>query len=85
MRSCGYKRFDLGAVIRKLLIETNFYIINLDKIGYASDLTSINKTISTLGIDIEERYKLLKVDLTNCSETYSNSLGGTLHYCIWNI
>ena len=67
----GGAGFIGGAVIRKLLLETSFYIFNLDKIGYASDLTSINKTISSLGIDIEDRHKLLKVDLTNSSETYS--------------
>ena len=31
-----------GAVIRKLLKDSNCTIFNLDKIGYASDLTSIN-------------------------------------------
>ncbi len=67
----GGAGFIGGAVIRKLLLETNFYIFNLDKVGYASDLTSINKTISSLGIDIEGRHKLLKVDLTNTSETHS--------------
>ena len=67
----GGAGFIGGAVIRKLLIETNFYIINLDKIGYASDLTSINKTITSLGIKGEERHKLLKVNLTNSSETHS--------------
>ena len=34
-----------GAVIRKLLKESNCIIYNLDKMGYASDLTSINKTL----------------------------------------
>ena len=67
----GGAGFIGGAVIRKLLLETNFYIFNLDKIGYASDLTSINNTISSLGIKGEERHKLLKVDLTNSSETHS--------------
>ena len=60
-----------GAVIRKLLLESSFYIFNLDKLSYASDLTSIDKTISSLGGNSEERYKLLKVDLSNSSETHS--------------
>ena len=67
----GGAGFIGGAVIRKLLLETSFCIFNLDKVGYASNLTSINKTISSLGIEKEERHKLLKVDLTNSSETRS--------------
>ena len=66
----GGAGFIGGAVIRKLLKETNWDIFNLDKLGYASDLTSINETILTLGIEKEERYKLLKVDLTNNIETF---------------
>lgn len=60
-----------GAVIRKLLLKTSFLIFNLDKLGYASDLTSINNTISSLGGKNEERHKLIKVDLTNSCETHS--------------
>ena len=67
----GGAGFIGGAVIRKLLLENSFCIFNLDKVGYASNLTSINKTISSLGIEKEERHKLLKVDLTNSSETRS--------------
>ena len=33
----GGAGFIGGAVIRKLLLETSFYIFNLDKIGYASN------------------------------------------------
>ena len=46
-------------------------IFNLDKIGYASDLRSIRDTLSSLGIEKEDRHELLKVDLTNNSETIS--------------
>ena len=53
----GGAGFIGGAVIRKLLLETSFCIFNLDKIGYASNLTSINKTISSLGLEKEERHK----------------------------
>ena len=67
----GGAGFIGGALIRKLLKETGWFIFNLDKLGYASDLTSINKTITSLGIKREERHKLLKVDLTNNSETNS--------------
>ena len=34
-----------GAVIRKLLKESNCMIYNLDKMGYASDLTSIENVL----------------------------------------
>ena len=59
-----------GAVIRKLLKESNWKIYNLDKIGYASDLTSIENTILTLDSEKQERHELLKVDLTNSSATF---------------
>ena len=34
-----------GAVIRKLLKESDCIIYNLDKMGYSSDLTSINNVL----------------------------------------
>ena len=52
-----------GAVIRKLLKDSDWIIFNLDKLGYASDLTSIDKTRLRLGIEKEERYFFLKVNL----------------------
>ena len=42
----GGSGFIGGAVIRKLLKESDSIIYNLDKMGYASDLSSINKVIS---------------------------------------
>lgn len=60
-----------GAVIRKLLKDSNFIIYNLDKMGYASNLNSINNVLLNLNSDKEKRHKLLKVDLTNFSETNS--------------
>ncbi len=59
-----------GAVIRKLLKDSNCIIYNLDKMGYASDLTSINKTILNLGLEEKKRHRLLKVDLNDLSNTY---------------
>ncbi len=69
----GGAGFIGGAVIRRLLKNTNFKIFNLDKIGYASDLTSIEKTLLELDTKNEDRYKLLNVDLSNFSDT-SNAL-----------
>ena len=65
---CG---FIGGAVTRKLLKESNCIIYNLDKMGYASDSTSINNVLLALGIEKENRYNLFKVDLTDYSSTLS--------------
>ena len=60
-----------GAVIRKLLKESDFIIYNLDKMGYASDLTSIDKVLLNLNIEKDTRHKVLKTDLSNYSKTLS--------------
>ena len=60
-----------GAVIRKLLKESNCIIYNLDKMGYASDLTSIENVLINLNIEKDTRHKLLKTDLSNYEETVS--------------
>ena len=60
-----------GAVIRKLLEESNCIIYNLDKMGYASDLTSIENVLINLNIEKDTRHKLLKTDLSNYEETVS--------------
>ena len=48
-------------LIRNLLLSTDHEIINLDKLGYASDLNSINQ----LNIKLLSRYKFMKVDLND--------------------
>ena len=60
----GGAGFIGGAVVRRLLTTTNAVIYNLDKMGYASNLQSINETIDALG-DGNDRHHLLKVDLTD--------------------
>ena len=60
-----------GAVIRKLLKESDCIIYNLDKMGYASDLNSIENVLINLNIEKDKRHKLLKIDLSNYSETLS--------------
>ena len=67
----GGAGFIGGAVIRKLLTDTECIIFNLDKMGYASDLTSIDHTLLSLGSGKEDRYFFLKVDLSNYSDTIS--------------
>ena len=65
---CG---FIGGAVIRKLLRDSDCIIYNLDKMGYASDLDSIDNVLTNLNINKDTRHNLLKVDLSNYSKTLS--------------
>ncbi len=67
----GGAGFIGGAVIRNLLKNSESIVFNIDKIGYASDTTSIEKTIKTQKKDISHRYKLLKVDISNKSDILS--------------
>ena len=59
----GGAGFIGGAVVRRLLSESEVTVFNLDKIGYASDLTSINQVVENLGPKAANRHQLLKVDL----------------------
>ena len=56
----GGAGFIGGAVIRKLLRDSNVQVFNLDRCGYASDLTSIGN---------HPRHHLLPVDLVNADAT----------------
>ena len=53
-------------LIIKLLENYSSKILNIDKIGYASDLYGINKNLKELKYDC---YEFLKIDLTNKSQT----------------
>ena len=59
----GGAGFIGGALIRRLLSTTSATIFNLDKIGYASDLTGINKYLKIN--NIQDRYYFIKEDLYN--------------------
>ena len=61
----GGSGFIGGALIRRILKDTDLYVFNLDKMGYASDETSIKKIIKELSLNECKRYSLLKVDLSN--------------------
>ena len=61
----GGAGFIGGAVVRRLLQESEAIVFNLDKMGYASELTSIDHALSALGPDHVERHQLLKVDLAD--------------------
>ena len=56
-----------GAVIRRLLKESSATVFNLDKMGYASDLSSIDEVFKK-GVN-SDRYKLFKVDLIDAEKT----------------
>ena len=60
----GGSGFIGGALVRRLLAYPNVKVFNLDKCGYASDLTSIEEMA-----EAEERHKLLKVNLTDSDAT----------------
>ena len=61
----GGAGFIGGAVVRRLLRESDAIVFNLDKMGYASDLSSIEAVLADLGSDHSERHRLLKVDLAD--------------------
>ena len=61
----GGAGFIGGAVVRRLLRESDAVVFNLDKMGYASDLSSIEAVLADLGSDHSERHRLLKVDLAD--------------------
>ena len=65
----GGAGFIGGAVVRRLLADTNTQVFNLDKCGYASDLTSIGLVLKTLGPEAERRHQLLRVDLADAEAT----------------
>lgn len=65
----GGAGFIGGAVVRRLLRDTQALVCNLDKCGYASDLTSIEQTLHELNKDGGGRHQLLQVDLTNGGAT----------------
>tara|TARA_Y100001978_G_C23702861_1_gene442410 strand:+ start:6120 stop:7172 length:1053 start_codon:yes stop_codon:yes gene_type:complete len=64
----GGAGFIGGALIRSLLKNTECKIYNLDKIGYASDLESINKLLINKP-DLENKYEFIKYDLVNENST----------------
>jgi len=59
-----------GAVVRRLLLESTATVFNLDKMGYASDLTSIQEVLAELGDGAEQRHVLQKIDLANAAAVH---------------
>jgi dTDP-glucose 4,6-dehydratase len=70
----GGAGFIGGAVVRRLLRQSDALVFNLDKCGYASDLTSIEQVLQELGPQALTpeggcRHQLLRVDLTDSEAT----------------
>lgn len=70
----GGAGFIGGAVVRRLLSDSQLTVFNLDKFGYASDLTSIEQQLAALGeaalsADGDLRHRLLRVDLADAQST----------------
>ncbi|MFM7549603.1 MAG: dTDP-glucose 4,6-dehydratase [Cyanobacteriota bacterium] len=70
----GGAGFIGGAVVRRLLRDSDALVFNLDKCGYASDLTSIDQVLAELGErattpEGDCRHQLLQVELTDAAAT----------------
>ncbi|QNI83961.1 dTDP-glucose-4/6-dehydratase [Synechococcus sp. PROS-7-1] len=61
----GGAGFIGGAVVRRLLTDSQAQVFNLDKLGYASDLSSIEAVLKDLGPDAAERHVPQQVDLVD--------------------
>ena len=67
----GGAGFIGGAVVRRLLAESDAVVFNLDKLGYASDLTSITAMAEAAAPapDGHPRHRPLRLDLTDAAAT----------------
>jgi dTDP-glucose 4,6-dehydratase len=69
----GGAGFIGSAVVRRLLRESNCVVFNLDKMGYASDLSSIEEVLLELAESSDasgrNRHQLLEVDLADAEAT----------------
>ncbi len=69
----GGAGFIGSAVVRRLLSADGTVVVNLDKLGYASDLTSIETQLASTGAAEteagESRHRLLQVDLCDGDAT----------------
>jgi dTDP-glucose 4,6-dehydratase len=65
----GGAGFIGGAMVRRLLRDSAATVFNLDKCGYASDVTSIEAVLAELGPAAEGRHQLLRVDLADATAT----------------
>ncbi len=67
----GGAGFIGGALIRRLIDDSTLQIFNLDKLGYASNLSSINNKLTSIK-NIDDKYKFIKLDL--CDKNHLNDV-----------
>ena len=65
----GGAGFIGGAVVRRLLSQSQALVFNLDKVGYASDCSGIEATLQGLGSAASDRYRFMRVDLADGEAT----------------
>jgi len=65
----GGAGFIGSAVVRRLLRDSDALVFNLDKLGYASDLASIEAVLAELGDAAAGRHQVLRVDLGDAVAT----------------
>ena len=65
----GGAGFIGGAMVRHLLRHSHVQVFNLDKLGYASDCTSIERLQVEIGSSGDDRHTLLQVDLADREAT----------------
>ena len=61
----GGAGFIGGCLVRKLLNCSDSVIYNIDKLGYASDLKSIEKELKRLKLSSSDRHQLINIDISN--------------------
>lgn len=65
----GGAGFIGAAVVRRWLLQSQATVFNLDKLGYASNLTGVDGVLAGLGAAGEGRHVLLAVDLADAGAT----------------
>jgi len=65
----GGAGFIGSTLVRRLLTKSTAFVFNLDKLGYASSLKSIDEVIFKSNNQTKARYKFFNIDLCNFQKT----------------